>query len=383
MAGRHILFLVHGMGVYGKVEDGRYKPDTAKWFDDAKAGLVKIYDEFIKDTIVGDGAEFDDLFVVEPIEYDSQLETYRAAWEEQAKMWKVFGLDSGFAATIRKFFEGNSDDAFLWTHVADVLLYTARLNQDAIHPYVALQILQKLRERHQAADLGDWSIVAHSLGTAVMNDAAPKLFADAKADPVLSAVLTPPQVICMAANVARALSPPERAYDPLLCPSGPEGVLNYLSLSHTLDPFTRIRPFRPPVDGPPWSSHRYVALSGLSGYYLANEFIDWAQHYDQFDKFAAIVPHGFDHYMRQPKVVAQLWPRLRGFEPWEVPGIEEKVRESNEKLVRKAIEEPLRQALEQEVRKRLEGALASVSIPDSVNDLVKRLPDVLRMLKGF
>jgi len=381
--GKHILFLVHGMGSYGTFKDGKWVQDTKGWFKEASKSLVDVYDTFIKnDPKLGRGVDFDDRFVIETIEFDSWLEHYRTDWEYQAGTWKAFNLDSGVAGKITEFFKGNTEKSFLWTHVADVLLYTSPLLKDAIHAHVAKQILDALRRHHQALSLDNWSILAHSLGTAVINNAIPALLAEASQDPELKAALVPPKVICMAANVARSLSPPQAAYSDRLVPSGPLGVGHYLNCSHTLDPFCRIRPFQP--SDPKWvDAPGYVPLTGLSGYYLADEFIDWAQDWNNFDKLASVVPHGFSHYMRQPKVVAQLWPRLRGRLPSESPNLESAVRDANEKLVRDTVGDHLRLKLEQEVRQRLEGALGDTPLPTTKEEVARLLPTLLGKLKGF
>lgn len=381
--GKHILFLVHGMGTYGAVKDGKWVQDTEGWFAEARKSLVEIYEAFIKDDPkLGKGVDFDDRFVIETIEFDSWLERYRTDWAYQAETWKAFDFDDGVAGKINDFFRGNTDKAFLWTHVADVLLYTSPLLKDAIHPYVAKQILVALRKHHKAGTLENWSILAHSLGTAVINNTIPALMAEIEEDQDLKAVLVPPKIICMVANVARALSSPAAAYNDRLVPAGALGVGHYLNCSHTLDPFCRIRPFQP--TDPKWvNAPGYVPLTGLSGYYLADEFIDWVQDWNNFEKLASVVPHGFSHYMRQPKVVAQLWPRLRARLPSESPNLESAVRDANEKLVRDTVGDHLRQKLEQEVRQRLEGALGETSLPTTKEEVAKLLPTLLGKLKGF
>ena len=335
MAGRHILFLVHGMGVYGKMKDGKYQADTKGWFDDIKATLKSVYDEFIKGTVAG-GADFDTLYDFEEIEFDSRFEPYRDAWEKQAAKWSVFNFDGGVLGKLNAIFKGNSDHAFLWTHVADVLLYTQAVVKDGVQPYVAQQVFQKLKARQAKADLAGWSVIAHSLGTAVINDTLPKIHAQIEADPVLAAAMLRPRVICMLANVSRALSGQE-AYLPELAPhSACED--NYISCDHALDPFTIPFPFRPPT--PVWTkSAGYAGLYDLKGYYLAKEFFDWAIKPGDFKTFAGIVPHDASNYLRQPEVAVELWSRLAGYEAEDLPGVAAKVERANKKLVKDQLTE--------------------------------------------
>jgi pimeloyl-ACP methyl ester carboxylesterase len=380
---KHILFLVHGMGSYGKFEDGKWVQDTEGWFKEAEKSVRDVYDEFVKDDPkLGQGRPFEDWFVIETIEYDSILEHYRSDWEYQAKTWDAFNFDSGLAQSVTEFFKGNTSKAFLWTHLADVLLYTSPLLNQFIWQYVADQFLNALRKHHQTLQLGAWSVIAHSLGTAVTNSALQRLFAVAGQTPDIGAVLIPPQVVCMAANVARALASPAEAYNDLIAPTGGLRVQHYLSCSHTLDPFCRIRPFAPNTAS--WlDPKRYAALSDLSGYYLADEFIDWVQDWNDFDKFAAVIPHGFSHYLRQPRVVAQLWPRLMGRIPAQFPNLESTVRQANDKLVQETVSDHIRKQLEQEVRQRLDGALGAIALPTKKEDVAKALTKLLPKLKGF
>lgn len=380
--GKHILFLVHGMGSYGKYENGKWVQDTEGWFKEAEKTVRDVYDIVAKNAPDLSFESFEKGFAIERVEYDSFLEGYRHDWEYQAKTWDAFGFDGGIAGALTEFFQGNNDKAFLWTHVADVLLYMSHLMSDAIHAHVSAQVIAGLRKHHQGLDLGAWSIVAHSLGTAVSSNSLRLIMQAIAQDPDLREAALPPTVLCMAANVTRALSSPADAYSDILKPTDGFGVTNYLSCSHTLDPFCRIRPFSP--SDPSWvNAPGYVALNDLSGYYLANEFIDWIQGWDDFDKFAAVVPHGFSHYMRQPRVAAQLWPRLQGREPSNFPQLESVVRNENETIVRKAVTDAVRKKLEQEVRKRLEGALDDVSLPTDKADVAKQLIEVLSKLKGF
>lgn len=380
---KHILFLVHGMGSYGKYEDGKWVQDTEGWFKEAEKTLRDIYDEFAKnEPKLGAGRTFDECFSIERVIYDDFMEHYRVAWKKQSESWTAFPNDNGVTKAVTKFFKGNKDDAFLWTHAADVLLYTSPLVEPVIWTSVGGQILKALKKHHDNLALGDWSVIAHSLGTAVANSTLQRLRATAAQDPALGAVLSPPRVVCMVANVARALADPSQAYGDMIAPEGNLGVQHYLSCSHNLDPFTRIRPFAP--NGPKWMNpNRYAALNDLSGFYLADEFIDWVQDWNDFDKFGAVVPHGFSHYMRQPRVAAQLWPRLMGRSPSEIPNLEGAVRTANEQLVLATIGDHVRKKLEQEVRQRLEAALGGITLPTTKEDFATLLPAVLRQLKGF
>ena len=310
----HIIFLVHGMGVYGKVgADGKYKPDSEGWFKDADGELKDIYENLVKPS-AGKNEDFDNRFVLKHVEYDSILERYRNAWEKQAADWDKLGVGSAFVEALKTFMQGNKDSAFFWTHVVDVALYMASTVRVAVQTHVATQIAEALLEVEAAGKLDEWSVIAHSLGTAATHHALDRLGELSEKAAELAAARVPaPRVVCMAANVSRVLTYPAdvpRLYGPSMAPSGSPHPDRYISCNHRLDPFTLVEPFRP--DTPDWITAAYSDLSQLDVYYLGSAVQDWLNNVADFGKFAAVVPHGFAHYMRQPKVAHVLWPLLCG-----------------------------------------------------------------------
>jgi hypothetical protein len=370
---QHIIFLVHGMGVYGKMADGKYKPDVDGWFAEAEKGLKDVYETFIKtDPNYGGGTEFTNAFKIVRIEYDSILEHYRYAWEVQAKEWSKLGLGGDFANAIRTFFEGNSASSFLWTHVADVALYVAPTLRAAVKAKVAADIVGGLRTELAAGNLGSWSVIAHSLGTAVAHDTLRDIRQLIQGDPATAGTFWPPRVICMAANVARVLTDEQATiYSDSLAPLGSHQPAGYISCNHELDPFTRIGPFAPAAGGWVASGNHFRNLSGLTDYYLTAQVVDWIASPTNFAKFAAAVPHGFTHYMRQPKVVACLWPALFGDPP--DAAIEPKVRAAyagDEAAAEKA-----------KLQAQLATALQGVKVPDTLSSAFTQLIKVLGAVK--
>lgn len=374
---KHVIFLVHGMGRYGTFKDGKYKPDQEGWFDEAEKALAEIHDKFVKDTL-GEGVAFKDRFKVVRIEYDSILDRFRHDWQLQAKEWGKLGL-TGLAADLRTFFQGNSDEAFLWTHVADVALYvapTVRAHVQARFSKLVFEgLVEAAKEVQQEGDVLRWSVIAHSLGTAVTHDTLARLEKLADKDPTLSAVWTPPRVVCMAANVARVLTDDDLGvYGNELAPTGPDKPNWYLNCNHQLDPFVRVDPFAPTAGGWVAPGSAYRDLSGLSEYYLVEEVAEWLRDGEDLDKFAAVVPHGFTHYMRQPRVAAVLWPCLLGRPPFEWSPI-------IEPAVRKAYAADRRDAIRDAIAPELEKALAPLgSGPKTIKTTLEGLSGVLKRL---
>jgi len=307
--GKHLIFLVHGMGRYGVFEDGAFKPNQKGWFAEAVSALRSSYDTFAK-TGIGGGVDFDQRFDVVPILYDDVFEHVRTAWAKQAEAWTQLGLTSGFIGQVRQVLEQKDKDAFLWTHAADVAFYAIPIVRENVKLAVVDQMLAELSKRISAGPFDSWTIIGHSLGTAVVHDSMRLL--QHRAIETFQQWL-PPRGVCMIANVARALSDKDAtAYDEVMAPTDPtwERPGYYLNINHALDPFTRIDPFAPTTGGWVAPGSRYRNLSGLKDFLLTKEVIDWAEDRTDMDKFAALVPHGFTHYLRQPRVVSNLWCAL-------------------------------------------------------------------------
>lgn len=364
---RHILFLVHGMGRYGVWADGAYKPDPESWFAACENELRDNYARFIQAT-VGAGAAFDDLFVVKPIEYDSILDHFRAAWKTQSDDWSQLGVGQGFIGEIQKFFAQNSADAFLWTHLADAALYMAPTVRAHVQAHVATEIAKVLTEALQAGKFSQWSVIAHSLGTAVTHDTVAQLAGLTKT--TWGEALGPipaPRALVMVANVARLLTDNASVlYADTLSPASanPGHPTYYISCAHVLDPFTRLAPFQPG-----WTSSRYVSLSALDVYYLAPEVIDVLGPGENHNKFAQLVPHGFKHYLRQPEVPATLWPLLLSEDPADYPDVAD--------AVLKAYRNEQREALKAQLKLKLKAVLAQIPTAGPI------LEKLLKLLKGL
>jgi hypothetical protein len=351
---QHIIFLLHGMGQYGKMEDGKYKPDENGWFKDAKASLRTLYDRFIKDEIVGEQT-FDERFKIVEVEYESIMERFRFAWDKQAEGWSQLGFNHGVAGALTDFFQGNDATAFLWTHVADVGLYLAPTVRVEVKTKVAANIFKALAAEQEAQNLDGWSVIAHSLGSAVAHDTLTDVRRMLDDDPAMAGGVWPPRTICMAANVSHVLTEDrDLLYSDILAPTGGTNPSGYISCNHRLDPFTLVAPFAP--DRGAWiePSIRYRDLTGLSDYYLVKEVVGWAKDAANFEAFAAVVPHGFEHYMRQPRVVATLWPALLGKAPSAT--IEATVREA----YRADLREQVKAAVSEQLAKAIDKVKADV-----------------------
>ncbi len=321
----HYIFLVHGMGRYGRMDNGVFKPDQQGWFAETEKALKDSYDTYVKAGLGGGGA-FEDKFTLVRVEYDSIFERIRTAWQEQANSWTQLGLPAGIITEVQTVLQQKDQDNFLWTHAADVAMFVTPVIRPAVQMHVTTQILDKLAAVIADPDFDTWSVIAHSLGTAVIHDVMLTLQERSKEK---FPDWLPPRSLCMVANVGRALCGEAAAYNAALAPSGPGQPSYYVNCNHLLDPFARLIPYRPP-----WQATRYRDLSNLAEFLLADEVIDWIQDRTDFGKFAALVPHGFTHYLRQPSVASNLWCSLLARPIADGSAIENAVRTDNQAKLR-------------------------------------------------
>lgn len=144
---------------------------------------------------------------------------------------------------------------FLRTHAMDVLQYRfLRLISEAVRDAVEARVMAALGETEFGTPVR-WSIVAHSLGTAVTHDALHQMFRPGPG--AEASELFQPYAVVMLANVSQLLHDPRvlghgvDAYSSFVRPSRnpEEGACRYyLSATNTLDPVARAGNFSPPMD---------------------------------------------------------------------------------------------------------------------------------------
>ena len=156
---RHVLVLLHGMGTHG-----------SDWADDAKDSLEGLYQNY---GVLG-RFDFEERFRCEAITYGNVFEQIVTNWATMSGEILASG-QLGSAGEVRSLVDwlenaGETDDNFLWTHVADVALYRFfPLVRQRVKAQVANRIFAILQEAIDDGD-SDWSVIAHSLGTAVAHD---------------------------------------------------------------------------------------------------------------------------------------------------------------------------------------------------------------------
>jgi hypothetical protein len=235
---KHLLFLVHGMGVHR----------DAAWANGPITKLKELSSSypFFTDRPLAELVEF------KPIQYDHVLSSVLDRWEKLPVDVTAFATQAGLPhADALGWLQGISaeESDFFWTHAADVLIYRCfGLERTAIQAHVVAELSREI-QKHKAADQeAPCSLLSHSLGTAVAHDCLQAMGTQTFTD---HANALAPQhfrfnALITLANVSPILSQP---YDSIVRP-GPRGnpqsyCLEFLNARHEFDPFTLLTPFQP------------------------------------------------------------------------------------------------------------------------------------------
>lgn len=237
---KHLIFFIHGMGQHG--ED---------WSQAAQAGLKAAYASYpeLKDL------PFDEHFECIELVYDWVFEEFRKKMKADALNHALLmgneGLPPELVSTLININASLSKNTFFSTHILDVLFYRfLSLARRPVLESLNEQIIDHLSAANQKGSV-KWSVVAHSLGTAVAHDLLHAMFNPNGPSMGLTANTFPPHAALFAANVSRLLERDIKAYESVVRPSQGRktGVLQYfLNASHKLDPFTKPKAFNPEYD---------------------------------------------------------------------------------------------------------------------------------------
>ncbi len=269
---KHILFLIHGMGVHKK-----------NWADT----VINKLKELSKDYTYFNENKLTDLVKFVPIDYDHVIRDVLNKWQEDSRGIRDFAKENGLddknlLSWLKR--AGDTERNFLWSSVADVIIYRFfRVYSNRIRIDVIKELSDEINS--EINEFGDarCSVLAHSLGTAVVHDCLHHLGAENWGD--TQNVFGPThwrfQSIFMIANTSRLLQTEPKAYDSIVRP-GPNLDSNsycfrYLNFRHELDPVPYPRMFDPIG----WSS-AYQSII--------------VQHYRDLGI------HGLEHYLDNPRV---------------------------------------------------------------------------------
>lgn len=283
---KHIIFLIHGIG------------DTAPgWSADVQKVFRNSYRGYPELEML---VPFDQNFVFQEICYNDKFDDRRSTWREQASavlaVCGQHGMDGGAAQLLAQYASEADKDNFLTTHVLDIVLYRFIPQlAEQVRTAVQKQILACLTAQPQDETV-TWSIIAHSMGTAVAHDTLRAMYTQQSAAGLLPPSVTRPKVLAMFANVSRLLAGEIDVYTSGVCPGSQpgKGVCDvYLNACHRWDPIPVPRRFKP-KDGWPdtqtRSAGRYVGVLNSA---ITQRNV-----------------HDFTHYLHDPKVHIPLFRAL-------------------------------------------------------------------------
>jgi hypothetical protein len=279
-----MLILVHGMGT-----------NPPGWADSPGGPKAKLNEVAARYSAFKGKAPFTDRLTVKEIAYDHCFAEVINQWQNESSALGAWATASGqslpkIVSWLGKTLPASEAAAkdFFWSTASDPLLYRGfRLIRDRVRVAVMKALVDILANGGEEAL--DVTIVAHSLGTAVMHDALHLLGTGVLPDEVKDVeVLMPDRWkfsnLFMIADMCR-LGPPALQdidyYESVVRPATPERLgycRKFFEVWHRYDPFAVAAPFRPAT----WGSG-YRPIGPLSHFRQANV-------------------HGFTHYLDHPAV---------------------------------------------------------------------------------
>jgi hypothetical protein len=247
---KHALILIHGMG-----------EQTAGWHAPALQVLSDTFGTY--DLLKG--RDLLDFVEPVPVLYSDFFTQLRQMWKsdvsqiKQALGQEMEAADTSQRQAVNDRFDrvanaiGAGTDSFVWTHAMDVVLYRFfSLTRQRVNVSVGKQITAAAGMKFSG-----WSVIAHSLGTAVVHNTLNALYSTEliEGQPPLKPQETRPKVLAMVANVSRVLQLPTVKVLSTLVMPGPAMLGRvcdtYLNVRHVFDPFMFPQPFEPDHTWPP------------------------------------------------------------------------------------------------------------------------------------
>lgn len=334
---KHIIFFVHGIG-----------DDAKGWSKDLRAQFKALFDSY---PLPPGGQPFSVQFQTEEIFYNDFFDDWRKRVAQEAgKNLKMLGDGGMSQASVTRLLEAgvkSGGGGFARTHALDVLQYRfLRLIADAVRDSVEKQIMTKLEES-EFGTMSSWTVIAHSLGTAVVHDTLYEMFRPGPG--AQGSAQFQPHAVVMLANVSQLLHDEgllegADAYGTIVRPNREPGLgacRYYLTARNGLDPVAIAGNFDPPAN---WLTEP----SKVQRRFRRLEF-------NAIPKSRNV--HGFGEYLAHPAVHVPLFRNLTGDQDWIGEEAEkaahakyeaENPQPSAEDLKRRAIEELIQRAKQNE-----------------------------------
>ena len=150
------LFLIHGIGIHR----------DPSWADETIELMAQAWDK----SIALEDSLSDHIELV-PLAYDEVFEDYLDDFADLGKavFTDALELSSDERGELSETFKQReiTDRHFLWSYLVDVLLYKMSLVKEQVNALVAKQLYERISQGSTSDEFG---IIAHSLGTRVIND---------------------------------------------------------------------------------------------------------------------------------------------------------------------------------------------------------------------
>lgn len=289
---KQVIFLVHGMG------------DTSTGWSKPVQELIKSKYDLYK---VSTREKFNSNFVFKEINYNHVFEDHIQTWKENSALLtnklEASGTDEKVLESLTSIPNKAARESFANTHILDVILYRFMKGlKSQVITDISNQIVGKLNDSIVSNNLPKYSIVCHSLGTAVMHDVMQANLTTSHLP--LSTAYGIPNTYMTIANVSRVLEDSDTsvytsAVRPRLKDRGKlYGCTRFINVRHELDPFTKVRTFNPP-----WKKGAAKPLNNL--------------HSDSYENIKIsgltdINPHDLEHYLENPDTHVALFKGLSG-----------------------------------------------------------------------
>lgn len=275
-----VLFVIHGIGEHADAVVGR---------SDARVWSREVVD-LLREACADYPQIGRDALTIVPILYDDVFSTYQRTWQKLAEQ-----LGDTPLGRATEWLAKADEPGFVWGSIADIALYKGLpAVRTQVITEVAATIARTIAERGPSAR---YSILAHSLGTAVAHDVVHKL-ATVPIDG--NSALMPPAFrfdnFFALANVSRLVAADDpHFYDetrvrPFDCglPESECAVSHYVSFRHVADPIPSVVRFSRPT----WSKEHF--------------------HRVDLRHFRDLNVHAFNHYLASPRVIDRVLYRLYG-----------------------------------------------------------------------
>lgn len=244
MSDKHLVFLIHGIGLH---KEGWSKPYQKK--------LVELADRY---------SGFEDGSLKEHVDF-AEI-TYDKIFDEQIQNWEnnfdslIGDAPAGTEQSVREALEwmdgmADEQDNFLWTHVADAVLWKiSPYLRNHVMTRVARIIAESIDQKIDASTFNPrYSIIGHSMGTSVAQRSLASLASGAWSDDAFNAFNANDirfQSIHMIANVGHYFeSDPAEIYRGIIRPGMLDGVhgycRKYFNYTNRFDPICWVGRFAP------------------------------------------------------------------------------------------------------------------------------------------